>query len=84
MSSKTSTKTGGGASGGRVRELATPGRLVLLVIAVLALVFVFENTRQVKIRLLLPEVTVPLWIALAVMLVIGWLVGRYVTFGRRR
>ncbi|KOG87352.1 DUF1049 domain-containing protein [Streptomyces varsoviensis] len=83
MSPKTSTKPSGGPSGGRARELVTPSRLLLLVIAILALVFVFENTRQVKVRLLLPEVTVPLWIALAVMLVIGWLVGRFVTFRRK-
>ncbi|MFC5719289.1 DUF1049 domain-containing protein [Streptomyces gamaensis] len=79
-------RRGGGrmsAWAGRVRESATTGRVVLLFVLILALVFVFENTRQVRIRLIGPEVTSPLWLALGAMLVVGWLLGRYVTVRRR-
>jgi uncharacterized integral membrane protein len=36
------------------------------VITAIALVFVFENRESVKIRLLVPEVTMPLWGALLI------------------
>ncbi|MFI1253052.1 DUF1049 domain-containing protein [Streptomyces netropsis] len=78
-STKSTTTTGGG----RLRGMATPGRVVLLVLAVLALVFIFENTREVRIRLIVPEVVMPLWLALAAMLVIGWLLGRFLHRRRR-
>ncbi|UQI47037.1 DUF1049 domain-containing protein [Streptomyces sp. HU2014] len=84
MSSRPKGPAAGGASGGRLRELATPGRIALLAVAVLALVFVFENTRHVKIRIIGPEVSMPLWLALAAMLVVGWLLGRYVSVRGRR
>ncbi|MFI9202091.1 DUF1049 domain-containing protein [Streptomyces sp. NPDC053048] len=84
MSRTTKAPRAKGTRGGRLREAATAGRVVLLVVAVLAFVFIVENTRQVRIRLIVPEVLVPLWLALAAMLVIGWLLGRYVSLGRRR
>jgi uncharacterized integral membrane protein len=49
--------------------LSRPGvrRLVpFAVITAIALVFVFENRESVKIRLLVPEVTMPLWGALLI------------------
>ncbi|WP_171166976.1 DUF1049 domain-containing protein [Streptomyces sp. I05A-00742] len=87
MASKSRSSSSGpsraGPMGARLREAATTGRVVLLILAVLAVVFVFENTRHVKIRIIGPEVSMPLWLALAAMLVIGWLVGRFVTVRRR-
>ncbi|NGO71914.1 DUF1049 domain-containing protein [Streptomyces boncukensis] len=80
MSPKTTSSRAGGKSG--VRRLMSPGRLTLAVLAVLALVFIFENTRQTKIRLLIPEVTMPLWMALLGMAIIGWLCGQFMI--RRR
>ncbi|MPY43031.1 hypothetical protein FNH04_24925 [Streptomyces phyllanthi] len=60
----------------------TPGRISVAVLVVLTLVFIFENTRDTRIRLLIPEVTMPLWTALLGMGVIGALCGAY--FVRRR
>jgi uncharacterized integral membrane protein len=60
----------------------TPARIAVLVLAVLVVVFIFENTRQVKIRLLVPEVTMPLYMALGGVAVIGAFCGAY--FARRR
>ncbi|MDX3380858.1 DUF1049 domain-containing protein [Streptomyces niveiscabiei] len=78
MSAKTTSESGAkkGAS------LLTPGRIAVAVLGVLALVFIFENTRATKIRLLIPEVTMPLWTALLATLVVGALCGAY--FVRRR
>ncbi|MFI0741041.1 DUF1049 domain-containing protein [Streptomyces sp. NPDC021100] len=87
MASKHKSSTSGpsraGSAGSRLREMATTGRVVLLVVAVLAIVFIFENTRHVTIRIIGPEVSTPLWLALGAMLVIGWLLGRFVTVRRR-
>ncbi|MGK5632465.1 hypothetical protein [Streptomyces sp. URMC 123] len=71
------------ASGAVLADEPQPGRIGLLVIAVLAVVFIVENTRRTKVRLLIPEVTMPLWMALLGMAVIGALCGAYL-FRRRR
>lgn len=52
----------GGARGG-VSTWLTPARITVVAIAILAVVFIFQNTRHVKIRLLIPEVTMPLYLA---------------------
>ncbi|WP_329568989.1 DUF1049 domain-containing protein [Streptomyces sp. NBC_01361] len=44
-------------------------------LVVLAVVFIFENTRQVRIRLLIPEVSMPLRPALGAVAVIGAICG---------
>jgi uncharacterized integral membrane protein len=79
MSPKTSES--GGKTGSRGRAL-TPARITVLVLAVLALIFIFENTRAIKVRLLIPEVTMPLWMVLLGTGVIGALCGAY--FMKRR
>lgn len=72
-------------SDSRTGSLMTPGRIAVAVLAVLALVFIFENTRRIRIRLLIPEVTMPLWIALLGCFVIGALAGMYLRrSGRNR
>ncbi|MGW5862988.1 DUF1049 domain-containing protein [Streptomyces sp. NPDC055239] len=76
------TSTGGSKSGSGGGGVITPGRIAVAVLAVLTLVFIFENTRHTKIRLLIPEVTMPLWVALLGTGLIGALCGAY--FMRRR
>ncbi|MFE5022077.1 DUF1049 domain-containing protein [Streptomyces sp. NPDC056656] len=53
----------------------TPGRIAITVLVglllVLVVVLIFENTRQVRIRLLVPEVSMPLSPALGAVAVIG-------------
>ena len=87
MSPKTAKppKTSGTRRGsGGWRASLTPGRVTMLVLAVLTLVFIFENTQQTEIRLLIPEVTMPLWAALLATGLIGALCGAYFCMGRRR
>lgn len=72
------------AAGRSLREWLTPGRVVVLVLGALALVFIFENRQDVRIRLVGPEVTMPLWLALLITFVVGWLCGRFLRRSRRR
>ncbi|WP_328751620.1 LapA family protein [Streptomyces sp. NBC_00285] len=78
MSPKTSESGTGKDRGGAV----TPARVIVLLLAVLALIFIFENTRETKIKLLIPDVTMPLWTALLATGLIGALCGAY--FMKRR
>ena len=61
----------------RKRSRLSPRSIVALVLLALAIVFIAENTRQVKIRVIVPVVTMPLWAALTAMLVIGVIVGAF-------
>ena len=44
---------------------------------VLAVIFVFENTKQVRIRFIIPSATVHVWAALLVSLALGVLIGYF-------
>ncbi|MDC2947679.1 MULTISPECIES: LapA family protein [Streptomyces] len=85
MSPKTTTSDRGRARARGPRQwgdMLTPGRVTVGLLAVLALVFIFENTRTTRIRLLIPEVTMPLWLALLGTALIGAVCGAY--FMKRR
>ncbi|OIJ67874.1 LapA family protein [Streptomyces mangrovisoli] len=81
MTPKTSESAG--AKSGRARRRPTPGQITVLVLGVLGLVFIFENTKDTQIRLLIPVVTMPLWMALLGTGVIGFLCG-FFSIRRRR
>lgn len=72
-----SSKSGGSSA-------FTPARIGVLVLFVLALIFIFENTRQVKIRLLIPEVSMPLYLAFGIVFVVGGICGGYFMARRRK
>ncbi|WP_415953627.1 lipopolysaccharide assembly protein LapA domain-containing protein [Streptomyces sp. KLOTTS4A1] len=76
-----SSKTKSGTEG-RTERFLTPGRLGVAAIGILGLVFIFENTGSTRIRLLIPQVTMPLWMALLLTALIGALCGAF--FMRRR
>ncbi|NBM21000.1 DUF1049 domain-containing protein [Streptomyces sp. GC420] len=83
-----SRRTASGGPGGRTATgrgggYLTPGRIVAGVPAVLGIVFIAENTQDVRIRVIIREVVMPLWAALLVMGVIGLLCG-IILFWRRR
>ncbi|MEV5972477.1 LapA family protein [Streptomyces sp. NPDC051921] len=78
---ETSSSTTGEARAGGV---FTPGRIATAAVALLTLVLAFENTRQVRIRLLVPEVSAPLSLALLVTALLGAVCGGWVTARRRR
>ncbi|WP_432164459.1 DUF1049 domain-containing protein [Streptomyces sp. bgisy031] len=60
----------------------TPGRIAIIVLVVLVVVFVFENTWRAGIRLAIPEVSTPLFLALVAVAVVGAICG--CCFIRRR
>ena len=82
MSPKTSERFGTHGRKQGWRELLTPGRVVVGVLAVLALVFVFQNTQSTEIQLLVTEVVMPLWMALLGTGLVGAVCGAF--FMRRR
>ncbi|MGC4945507.1 DUF1049 domain-containing protein [Streptomyces sp. DT224] len=77
MSPKDVSSSGKGGSGA-----FTPARILVLVIAVLSIVFIAENTEDVEVRLIVPLVTAPLYVWLVVMFLAGMACGAYV-FRRR-
>ncbi|WP_328324035.1 MULTISPECIES: LapA family protein [unclassified Streptomyces] len=70
--------------GSRWRQALTPTRILALLLTAVAIVLIAENTREVKIRLLVPVVTMPLYAALLIMFVIGLLAGALLVYNRRR
>ncbi|MEV7277374.1 DUF1049 domain-containing protein [Streptomyces sp. NPDC093111] len=81
MSSRGTSSTERAARSGGV---LTPGRIAIGVVLVLLLVFIFENTRQVRIRLLIPEVSMPLYLALLATTLLGAVCGYYAAARRRK
>ena len=61
----------------------TPRQIAGLVFLVLALIFIFENTRSVKVRFIIPEVKLPLYFALLVAAVLGGLTTLLIQWRRR-
>ncbi|MFC9245598.1 lipopolysaccharide assembly protein LapA domain-containing protein [Streptomyces sp. NPDC057136] len=71
------------SSGGKTaKNMLTPGRIAVLVVAALAIAFICVNTEEITIRLWIPEVTMPLWVALVGVFLAGAVCGGYV-FRRR-
>ncbi|GGC72678.1 LapA family protein [Hoyosella rhizosphaerae] len=53
----------------------TAPRIVGIVIAALAAIFILQNRSSVSIALFWTNVTTPLWLTLLAVFVLGWLVG---------
>ncbi|MBP2585797.1 putative integral membrane protein [Streptomyces sp. PvR006] len=83
MSPNETSRTSGGG-GSRFAEALTPGRIGMAVLAIVTLVFIFQNTREVRIRLLVPEVSMPLYLALLATALIGAACGGYAAARRRK
>jgi len=79
-------RAGSGAQGahrapGSFRSRRPSVRLILiLVLAAAVIAFIAGNTKQTSIRVIVPVVTMPLWLALvgtaAISLLVGWLLTR--------
>lgn len=83
MTAKSQSGRKAGVTQSGRRGALTPQGITVLVLPTLALIFIFENTGETEIRLLIPLVTMPLWAALLAVGIIGALVGVYF-MGRRR
>jgi len=60
------------------------GQLLGGLLFVLVIIFIIENSRKVKIRLIIPEVTAPLYIAILIAAVLGALITWLLRYRRRR
>ncbi|HZC71078.1 MAG TPA: LapA family protein [Jatrophihabitans sp.] len=59
------------------------GQIAGLLALVLVLVFIFENTKSVDVRLIIPEVKAPLFVALLIAAVLGALATLLIQWRRR-
>lgn len=80
-STRRDSRVGGG--GGPWSGILTPGRVLAGILTILVLVFIFQNTQQTEIQVLVTEVTTPLWLALVITTVVGFIIGAF-SLGRRR
>ena len=64
------------------RFAVTPKELIAVALSILAVVFVFENTKSTEVRFIVPRVDSPLWVALVAAVALGFVIGWFV--GRRR
>ncbi len=62
----------------------TPRQVVGLLILALAVVFILQNRRQTLVRFVVPEATAPLWLALLISAVLGFVVGALLVARRHR
>ncbi|GGZ15979.1 lipopolysaccharide assembly protein LapA domain-containing protein [Streptomyces nitrosporeus] len=62
----------------------SPARIAVTVLAVLVIVFICVNTQDVTIRVIVPQVTMPLWAALLGVFLAGILCGAFAVYRRRR
>lgn len=62
----------------------TPGQITGAVLLLLLLIFVFENTKKVQVRLIIPQVTVPLYFALVLAAALGGLSTLLIQWRRNR
>jgi uncharacterized integral membrane protein len=68
---------------GRKHAFST-GQLLGGLLFVLVIVFIVENSRHVKIRLIGPEVTAPLYVAILISAVLGALIAWLLRYRRHR
>jgi lipopolysaccharide assembly protein A len=70
--------------GGRRGVTVGPRQVVAVVILVLALIFLVQNTEEARIEVLWADVDAPLWVALLVAFAAGLVVGGLMARTRRR
>lgn len=59
----------------RASRRVTPGQIIALIIALLAVIFVIQNRETVSVQLLGARLSAPLWLLLTIMAAVGLLVG---------
>ena len=76
---------GEGAGDWDGKRQVSPTLIGFIVIAILAIVFVVENGDKVHVRLIIPKVEMPVWVAIAIALVVGAILDRlFQAWWRRR
>jgi uncharacterized integral membrane protein len=76
---------GDGAAGWDQRRPVSPALIVLAVVSLLLIVFIAENGHAVRVRLIVPRVTMPVWVAILVCVALGVVLDRlFLAWWRRR
>ena len=73
-----------GAGPGAKKRPVSVGQILGGVLFVLVIIFIIENSRSVKIRLIIPEVKAPLYIAILIAAVLGALITWLLRYRRHR
>ncbi|PXW34017.1 lipopolysaccharide assembly protein LapA domain-containing protein [Nocardia sp. 348MFTsu5.1] len=73
-----------GTSSSNIFAKRSPATWVAVILAVVAVVFIFQNRDSADINLLWVEVSSPLWFILLVVFVVGWIVGILTMRGRTK
>ena len=77
--------TGGPAAGSAGKKRAVSvGQLLGGLLFVLVIIFIIENSRKVKIRLIIPQVEAPLYVAILIAAVLGSLITWLLRYRRHR
>ena len=71
------------ATTGRKRAVSA-GQILGGLLFVLTIVFIIENSRSVKIRLIFPEIKAPLYVAILIAAVLGALIASLMRYRRHR
>jgi uncharacterized integral membrane protein len=78
------TGTSGTAGADRTKRPVSVGQILGGLLFVLVIVFIIENSRQVKIRLIVPEVKAPLYVAILIAAVLGSVITWLLRYRRHR
>lgn len=71
------------APGARSRNVSA-GQILAGLLFVVVIVFIVENSRQVRVRLIVPEVQAPLYVPILIAAVLGGLIGALLRYRRQR
>jgi uncharacterized integral membrane protein len=74
----------GAGTGGRTKRPVSVGQILGGLLFVLVIVFIIENSRKVKIRLIVPEVKAPLYVAILIAAVLGSVITWLLRYRRHR
>ncbi|MCW2656528.1 MAG: hypothetical protein JWR06_721 [Jatrophihabitans sp.] len=66
------------------RRKVSTGQILGGLLLVLVVVFIIENSRTVKIRLIIPEVRAPLYVGILIAAVLGGLIASLLQYRRHR
>jgi uncharacterized integral membrane protein len=76
--------TGASEGSAEKKRSVSTGQLLGGLLFVLVIVFIVENSRKVKVRLIIPEVTAPLYVTILIAAVLGGLITALLRYRRRR
>ena len=84
MTTSARTAAGGRAHGWARGAVSSPRRVLALVLGIVAIVLIAQNTARVKVRIFTVTVHAPLWLLLACSVAVGVLIGVLLARARRR